>query len=68
MEVSTDVEEDPGVYTGSLLHKLTSIEILAVEHVGSTQVSEDPVSIATDTGCGGVPMETKEVSLLKDNT
>lgn len=30
----------------------------AAEHVGLTHVSEEPVSSATVTGCGGVPIET----------
>ena len=29
-----------------------------MEHVGSTHRSEEPVSIWTDTGCGGVPIST----------
>ena len=57
--VSFNVDEDPGLKTGRLLHKVTSPVVSAFEHVGLTHVSEDPVSIDSFTGCGGVPMETK---------
>jgi hypothetical protein len=41
------------------LHKLTSAGVSAVEQVGFTQVSDDPVSIATVAVCGGDPIETR---------
>jgi hypothetical protein len=36
----------------------------AWEQSGFTQVSEEPVSSATDTSCGGFPMETKTLGLI----
>ena len=53
--VSFDVVDVDGLYTGKLLQRS---RLPDVEQVGFTQVSDEPVSSATETDCGGVPMET----------
>ena len=56
--VSFDVVDVDGLYIGKLLQRTMSPCAPDVEQVGFTQVSDEPVSSATETDCGGVPMET----------
>ena len=63
--ISSDVIEVDGLYTGKLLQRSMLPCEPDAEHVGFTQVSDEPVSSATETACGGVPMETKELGLLQ---